>query len=381
MNIARVLVRGPYSCTVVARSACTQQSLANNTKPVSFWSQQQQLLGGSSVNGANFCSYQKDFLSVLTPSSLLPSSCQSRGLCSSSNLRMPVSAYSAEERGISNTQSYKVFIKDDTGPISPFHDIPLVANNQPKTFHVVIEIPRWTNPKMEIDTKSPLNPIVQDTKKGKLRFVANSFPHHGYIWNYGAFPQTWENPHHTDPNTGEKGDNDPVDICEIGGRVAKRGDVLEVKVLGILALVDDGETDWKILVIDVTDPKADKLNSLEDVEKEMPGFLNATREWFRIYKMPDGKPENEFAFKGEFKDALFAHKIIEETHVYWKQLVGLSEQSVDGGELETGSVTVDGADKRISRKEAAKIFNSTEEFECGPPVDPSIDTWYYTHLK
>jgi hypothetical protein len=46
--------------------------------------------------------------------------------------------------------------------------------------------------------------IVQDQKKGKLRYVANSFPHHGYIWNYGAFPQTWENPHHVDQSTGAK---------------------------------------------------------------------------------------------------------------------------------------------------------------------------------
>lgn len=34
-----------------------------------------------------------------------------------------------------------------------------------------------------------MNPIIQDTKKGKLRFVRNCFPHKGYIWNYGAFPQ------------------------------------------------------------------------------------------------------------------------------------------------------------------------------------------------
>lgn len=34
-----------------------------------------------------------------------------------------------------------------------------------------------------------MNPIVQDTKKGKLRFVRNCFPHKGYIWNYGALPQ------------------------------------------------------------------------------------------------------------------------------------------------------------------------------------------------
>lgn len=34
-----------------------------------------------------------------------------------------------------------------------------------------------------------MNPIKQDVKKGKLRYVANVFPHKGYIWNYGAIPQ------------------------------------------------------------------------------------------------------------------------------------------------------------------------------------------------
>ena len=64
-------------------------------------------------------------------------------------------------------------------------------------------------------------------------------------------------------------------------RVAKRGDVLEVKVLGLLAMIDDGETDWKMMVIDVNDPQAADLNNLEDVERLMPGFLAATRDWFR----------------------------------------------------------------------------------------------------
>ena len=42
---------------------------------------------------------------------------------------------------------------------------------------------------LQIATKELLNPIKQDTKKGKLRYVANVFPNHGYIWNYGAIPQ------------------------------------------------------------------------------------------------------------------------------------------------------------------------------------------------
>lgn len=86
-----------------------------------------------------------------------------------------------------------------------------------------------------------MNPIKQDVKKGKARFVSNVFPYHGYMWNYGALPQTWEDPSHMDPNTNCKGDNDPLDVCEIGYRVANRGEVRQVKVLGCVALIDEGE--------------------------------------------------------------------------------------------------------------------------------------------
>ena len=41
----------------------------------------------------------------------------------------------------------------------------------------------------QISKEELLNPIKQDVKKGKLRFVRNCFPHKGYLWNYGAFPQ------------------------------------------------------------------------------------------------------------------------------------------------------------------------------------------------
>jgi hypothetical protein len=54
---------------------------------------------------------------------------------------------------------------------------------------MIVEVPRWTNAKMEISKEESFNPIKQDIKKGKLRYVRNCFPHHGYIWNYGAFPQ------------------------------------------------------------------------------------------------------------------------------------------------------------------------------------------------
>lgn len=102
-------------------------------------------------------------------------------------------------------------------------------------------------------------------------------------------------------STGCKGDNDPIDVLEIGEKVGYSGQIKQVKVVGIFALIDEGETDWKVVAIDVTDPFADSINEIEDVEEHYPGLLKATVEWFRFYKVPDGKPENEFAFNSQPK--------------------------------------------------------------------------------
>merc|ERR1712110_430104 len=196
-------------------------------------------------------------------------------------------AYSTVDRGSPNTDNYRVFFKNEAGvPVSPFHDIPLYADKEKGAFNMVVEIPRWSNAKMEICKEEPLNPIKQDTKKGKLRFVKNIFPHKGYIWNYGALPQTYEDPEHETPETGTK-----------------------------------GETDWKVLAIDVTDPKANDINDVDDLEKHFPGLLRATYEWFKYYKVPDDKPENQFAFDGECKNKEYALGVIEETYGQWQALV------------------------------------------------------------
>ena len=115
------------------------------------------------------------------------------------------SKYVRYERGQLNTLGYRVYLKDsETNEfVSPFHDIPLKSGPaESGIFNAVIEIPRWTNAKMEISKKEKLNPIIQDVKNGKLRFVNNIFPFHGYIWNYGALPQTWEDPNKIDATTG-----------------------------------------------------------------------------------------------------------------------------------------------------------------------------------
>ena len=45
---------------------------------------------------------------------------------------------------------------------------------------------------------------------------------------------------------GLTGDNDPVDVVEIGERQLETGGVYAVKPLAVLAMIDDGELDWKV---------------------------------------------------------------------------------------------------------------------------------------
>jgi len=161
-----------------------------------------------------------------------------------------------------------------------------------------------------------LNPIKQDVKNGKLRIVALPYP-----FNYGALPQTWESPDVVHPDTNAKGDNDPVDVVDLSAQAGTRGEVRQVKVLGTYAMIDEGETDWKILAIDVKDPAAGKLHDLEDIERHMPGRLKEVFEFLRDYKIPDGKPPNQFAYGDAPKNKAFAVDIIEETHTEWKSAV------------------------------------------------------------
>ncbi|CAG2113033.1 unnamed protein product [Medioppia subpectinata] len=291
-------------------------------------------------------------------------------------------AFTTDQRGQQNSSDYRVFIKKgDTGePVSPWHDIPLFADEGNRIYNMVVEIPRWTNAKMEIATKEPLNPIKQDIKSDKLRYVRNCFPHKGYIWNYGALPQTWEDPKHLDEATGCKGDNDPIDVIEIGSRVADRGEVIKVKALGVMALIDEGETDWKVIAIDVRDELAAQLNDVRDVEMLKPGLIRATYEWFKIYKIPDGKPANEFAFNGEAKDREFAEKTIAETHKYWQELVNASSNATD---LDLKSTTL-GNSSKIDNQNAIEIINQRQESAKAvpKPIDDqtAIDKWYYITL-
>jgi len=59
-------------------------------------------------------------------------------------------AYQSRKVAAANTLEYRVYIEKDGIPISPFHDVPLYANADQTVLNMIVEIPRWTNAKLEV---------------------------------------------------------------------------------------------------------------------------------------------------------------------------------------------------------------------------------------
>merc|ERR1719353_970683 len=238
-----------------------------------------------------------------------------------------VSMIELEEAGEFGTTDYSMTFKDGDKVVSPWHDMPLELEGG--LYNMLTEIPKMTFKKMEVDTKAPGNPIKQDEKKGKACLY-----HGPMFWNYGCLPQTWEDPNHKgdDDVGGAFGDDDPVDVVEIGKAALSMGSFTPVKVLGCLSMIDDGELDWKVIAIAASDEFADKINDVDDIEEFYPGTVSGIREWFRWYKTPDDKPVNGFGHGEKALGAAAAKEVIAETNGFYKKLLS--------GEAEAGKLWI-----------------------------------------
>jgi inorganic pyrophosphatase len=59
-------------------------------------------------------------------------------------------SYTTRKIEAANTLEHRIYIEKDGQLVSPWHDIPLYANEQQTVLNMVVEVPRWTNAKMEV---------------------------------------------------------------------------------------------------------------------------------------------------------------------------------------------------------------------------------------
>ncbi|OQS06419.1 APS kinase/ATP sulfurlyase/pyrophosphatase fusion protein [Thraustotheca clavata] len=212
-----------------------------------------------------------------------------------------------ETSGVLGTRNFALYLRNATTKFSAWHDIPLYAGNGSVNF--VVEIEKGRMEKMEVNKKHEFNAIMQDTTKfNSTRYYMYGVP----FFNYGMLPQTWEDPSDKDEH-GHGGDNDPLDVIEVGNQVLPIGSVNPVRVLGSLELIDQDEIDHKIIAISLSDPDAPHIHNANDLMQYKPHVIKNLIDWLRNYKLPEGKPENVLA-QDTMTSPEAADEIISKTH-------------------------------------------------------------------
>jgi len=138
-----------------------------------------------------------------------------------------------------------------------WHDVSR-GENIPEEVNCIIEIPKGSANKYEIDKQTGL--IALD------RANYSSAP---YPFDYGFVPQTlWD-------------DNDALDIIIPSTFPLTTGILVRVRPVAVLEMIDDGESDYKVIAVPVDDRRWDDTNDLEDLN---PHNLREWKHFFETYK-------------------------------------------------------------------------------------------------
>ena len=134
-----------------------------------------------------------------------------------------------------------------------WHDIPL-GENAPEEFNIIVEIPKGSHNKYEIDKETGL------IKLDRVNYSAAAYP-----FEYGFAPQTlWD-------------DGDALDVVLLATHPIPPGILVSVRPVGIMEMTDDAESDHKIIAVPAEDIRFDHIKDLADInthtQKEMQHFF------------------------------------------------------------------------------------------------------------
>lgn len=143
-----------------------------------------------------------------------------------------------------------------------WHEV-TVGDKSPEVVNAVIEIPKDSKLKYEYDKKTGM------LKLDRFLYSAVHYP-----GDYGFIPQTlWE-------------DGDPLDIIVLTSRPVYPMTLAEVRVLGVLRMVDNNEKDDKIIAVYDCDPRYKEFEGIKDVPKHI---IVELKHFFETYKQLQGK--------------------------------------------------------------------------------------------
>lgn len=161
-----------------------------------------------------------------------------------------------------------------------WHEIS-AGDDVPRVINVIIECPKGSKNKYEIDKENGLIRLDRAMKTSQ-----------DYPFDYGFVPQSyWD-------------DGDALDVVLLATYPLAPGILVEARPVGIMNMVDCGDSDDKIIAVPKSDPRFDGIRNLGDVN---PHTLKEMRHFFETYKTIDGKKVVVKGFRKK-QDALVAIK-------------------------------------------------------------------------
>mmetsp|Transcript_21891 Transcript_21891/g.38741 ORF Transcript_21891/g.38741 Transcript_21891/m.38741 type:complete len:465 (+) Transcript_21891:80-1474(+) len=208
---------------------------------------------------------------------------------------------------------------------SLWHDVDLFVRNwldvPTGLLRYVNEMPIGCLDKYEVQPDVPHNAIREDPK-GSARLAAFGRP---VPFNYGCFPQTFRDPEQLCELYGAPGDDDPLDVLDLGFSESGVGEVVSCRPLGAVCLIDEGKADWKILAVNTaTNGPLAHATSVEEVERLAPGRIKQCLSWIDDFKRSSGKDTAKLHWEIHGIDR--AMKLIQDDHASWRSLVAEVDQ-------------------------------------------------------
>jgi len=145
-------------------------------------------------------------------------------------------------------------------------------------------------------------------------------------------------------------------------------------------MIDGGETDWKVIVMNAEEANEKGIQTLQDIQNKYPGILETVLKFFRVYKVPAGKPENVFAYNGEIKDKDLAMEVISYTNLAWMEMItncSISGENV--GSFNTGNF-LQGTECSVDQDTVRQDVARQHFYDPVPAERPdTVDDWSFLH--
>lgn len=172
----------------------------------------------------------------------------------------------------------------------PWHELPNHPDHASEYFNVVIEIPRGSKVKYELDKPT-----------GMMRVDRVLYSAVFYPCNYGFLPRSYCE------------DGDPLDVLVLGDEPVIPAAILQARAIGVMRMRDQGKMDDKVIAVHVNDPGVSGYTDISELQQHK---LSEIQRFFMDYKVLEHKTVEVDNILGR-KEAL--QSVVESFELYRKE--------------------------------------------------------------